>query len=177
MMQIGRIAYTAPTEFDHMVNAGHPQFKTEVREVRYDFKRRIGFVYMGWTCCVDMNGAVTFFEALDPNVQMIVTLEGVDDDGSTDYHLDTCYFKVGKRNPVEEPSMTDKGWNAPWGAFIPNGADFLWGASCEGLDQGEVTEAWGKLASLPELQAVVMRNLPPRRPRPHSPSRGQDSWV
>lgn len=160
-MNLGKITRKEPSDFERMCGFDgktcHPQLKTEAREVRYDFKRRIGFVYMGWTCCVDMHGAVTFFEAIDPNVELIVTLEGVDDDGSTDYRLDTCYFKVSKRETDKPMLKRDPQWNGEWGAFVPSGATFRWGATCEGLTESEVQAAWRRIAALPEAQATVAR--------------------
>jgi hypothetical protein len=109
----------------------HPKLMTEMREVRYDFQRRIGFVYMPPSCCTHGPGAIALFETIDPDVQMVVTLAGG--------KLDTTYFKTGK---VRRGST--------WGTLVPQGGELRYSPS--ELEQDEVNAAAETMLSLPEVQ-------------------------
>jgi hypothetical protein len=113
----------------------HPQLMTDVREVRYDFVRRVGFVYMGEHCCTDWGGATRLFEAIDPRVRLVVTIAGE--------KLDTCYFKTGE---VRRGSK--------WAALAPQGGVL-------GYDPGQSTESEASDAiravrSLPEVADMAV---------------------
>lgn len=75
------------------------------REVRYDFARRAGTLFMPAGECCDMSGCISLFESIDPQVVRIVTISGDEED--------TSY------------SRTDSGWAARHPKIGTWPADFL----------------------------------------------------
>lgn len=67
----------------------HPQFKTRVSRIEYDFSERTGHVVMDAGCCTDMSGTIEFFQKIDPKVKFIVTW--------AEHVADTTYRKRGAK--------------------------------------------------------------------------------
>jgi len=60
---------------------------TRAEGVDYDFRTRLGRLFMADGCCCDMGGAIDLFTRIDPRVVKIETLSGDT--------RDTIYEKVG----------------------------------------------------------------------------------
>lgn len=65
-----------------MSRTTHPKLKTLVDRVEYDFKTRIGILFMPPMCCTDMGGAIALFTRIDREVLAIRTVSGTTEDTS-----------------------------------------------------------------------------------------------
>jgi hypothetical protein len=69
-----------------MAEIHNKQLQCEVESIEYDFQTRSGIVRMPWMNCTDMMGCIRLFEAIDPEVRSIQTLEAG--------HPDTQYIRM-----------------------------------------------------------------------------------
>ncbi len=67
----------------------HRGMMTRVQAIAYDFRTRVGKVYMPKGCCTDMSGAIAVFKQIDPKVTKIETIAGD--------VLDTVYRRTEKK--------------------------------------------------------------------------------
>jgi hypothetical protein len=105
----------APTTIvrDPNDEAFHTGLQCCVLFVAYDYRTRVGRLYMEGGDCCDMGGAIVFFEAIDPQVIQIQTFSGA--------KRDTVYVKrrwgwqsigndgLGWPMPPE-PTQSDGAW-------------------------------------------------------------------
>jgi hypothetical protein len=76
-----------------------------VRELRYDFKQRMGHLMLEYGACTDMRGCINLFKKIDTDVQAIATYAGG--------RRDTAYLlKDGKWESRVAPDERPKGSTA-----------------------------------------------------------------
>jgi hypothetical protein len=54
----------------------HPTLLCDVHRVEYDFRSKVGNLFMAPAHNCDMTGCVALFKAIDPKVKMIATFSG-----------------------------------------------------------------------------------------------------
>ena len=79
------------------LNLFSAELMCRVRELRYDFERRRGYMRLPWGNCTDMSGAIALFKRIDPRVREIDTFEE-DEEGNpladTRYRLETSGWQA-----------------------------------------------------------------------------------
>ena len=68
----------------------HEKFQCFVEELRYDYGRHAGRLVMSDLNCTGMRGCISVFEAIDPDVQVIDTVQR-----TLGGHRNTTYSKIG----------------------------------------------------------------------------------
>jgi hypothetical protein len=71
-----------------------------LKRLEYDAETQIGTLWLADGHCTDMNGAISVFEGIDPDVLVIVTMSGEEPD--------TSYIRAddGKWRAVRAPGAT-----------------------------------------------------------------------
>jgi hypothetical protein len=79
---------------------------TSVEGMEYNYVSRTGRLYMARGCCCDMQDCINFFRRLDPDVQVIRTIAGIEDD--TRYcRLPDGRWQASLRGSKSEPGEID----------------------------------------------------------------------
>jgi hypothetical protein len=66
----------------------HTELMCEPIRVLYDFRARIGYVFMADGDCCDMTGCVNFFKRMDQDVEVVFT--------HSEGRIDTSYWRDAK---------------------------------------------------------------------------------
>src|ERR1700745_3824056 len=76
----------------------HDRFQCFVQRLEYDFATRTGVLVMDDDNCTDMRGCIRVFEAIDPDVKIIRTMEASG-------HRDTSYLKLATGWEARMPAI------------------------------------------------------------------------
>jgi hypothetical protein len=88
----------------------HDKFQCYVRSLHYDYEKHAGRLVMDELSCTDMLGCIAIFMVIDPNVQLIDTVQHSGCGG----YRDTTYRKIGGAWHADggkvEGSTTENRW-------------------------------------------------------------------